>query len=137
MQKFLKQVIKFVGLSGIGWLLDFFVYTSLGFISTNLVLNNSISSWIGVTFVFICATRKIFQNSNKISLKWKYIIYIGYQIILVFAISKLLNIINTFIIDNITVAIILRFSYIIAKIFVTPITMILNFFVMKGVIEKL
>lgn len=137
MQKLLNQVIKFIGLSGIGWLLDFFVYTGLGFISTNLVLNNSISSWIGVTFVFIFATRKIFQNSNRISLKWKYIIYIGYQIILIFAISKLLNVINIFIIDNITMAIVLKFSYIIAKMFVTPITMILNFFVMKGVIEKL
>lgn len=137
MKKLLMQAIKFVGLSGIGWLLDFFAYTVLGFVSDNLVLNNSISSWVGVTFVFIFATRKVFQNNSKISLKWKYAIYILYQIILIFFISKLLNGINIAIVNNVSIDIIVRFSSILAKILVTPITMSLNFFVMKGVIEKL
>ena len=60
MKKLLLQALKFLGLSGIGWILDFSVYTILGFFSENLVLNNYISSWVGVTFVFIFATRKIF-----------------------------------------------------------------------------
>lgn len=137
MKKLLMQAIKFVGLSGIGWLLDFFAYTVLGFVSDNLVLNNFISSWVGVTFVFIFATRKVFQNKSKISLKWKYAIYILYQIILIFFISKLLNVINIAIVNNVSIDIIVCFSSILAKILVTPITMSLNFFVMKGVIEKL
>lgn len=137
MKRLLKQAISFIGLSGIGWILDFGTYTGLGFISNNLVLNNTISSWIGVTFVFIFATRKVFQNNSKISLKWKYVIYLLYQLVLIFFISRLLGIINIAVINNISNEIILRFSAIIAKIVVTPITMILNFFVMKGVIEKL
>ena len=92
---------------------------------------------MGVTFVFIFATRKVFQNNSKISLKWKYAIYILYQIILIFFISKLLNGINIAIVNNVSIDIIVRFSSILAKILVTPITMSLNFFVMKGVIEKL
>lgn len=126
-----------MGLSGIGWILDFCAYTVLGFISENLVLNNIISSWVGVTFVFTFATRKVFKNNNKISLNWKYLIYLGYQMILIYIISKLLGAINTAIVNNITIDLILKFSSIIAKILVTPITMVLNFFVMKGVIEKL
>ena len=131
------QAIQFVGLSGIGWLLDFATYTVLGFVSENLVLNNTISSWVGVTFVFIFATRKVFQNNSKISLKWKYVIYILYQCVLIFFISKLLDVVNIFIIENIAIQLIQQFSAILSKIIVTPITMVLNFIVMKNVIEKL
>ena len=52
MKKLFIQAIRFIGLSGIGWILDFTTYTVLGVISANLVLNNTISSWVGVTFVF-------------------------------------------------------------------------------------
>ena len=137
MSRLLNQLVKFVGLSGIGWLLDFFTYTILGFVSKNLILNNSISSWVGVTFVFTFATRKIFQSNSRIPLTWKYVIYILYQIVLIYFISKVLNGINLLIISKCTFDIILRFSSILAKILVTPITMILNFIVMKGVVEKL
>lgn len=137
MKEILRQAIRFVGLSGIGWILDFCTYTVLDLMSPNLVLNNIISSWVGVTFVFTFATRKVFKNNSKISLKLKYLIYLGYQLILIFAISNLLGAINAAIVNNITIDLILKFSSIIAKILVTPITMVLNFFVMKGVIEKL
>lgn len=51
LKKLFLQVLKFIGFSGIGWILDFSVYTGLGFFSSNLDLNNRISSWVGVTFV--------------------------------------------------------------------------------------
>lgn len=137
MKKLLKQAIRFIGLSGIGWILDFCTYTGLGIISDNLVLNNTISSWAGVTFVFIFATREVFKNDSRISLKWKYIIYLFYQFVLISFVSRLLDGVNLMIINNISIDIVLKYSSIIAKILVTPITMILNFFVMKGVIEKL
>lgn len=137
MKNLLKQAVKFVGLSGIGWILDFLTYTILGFISSNVVVNNIISSWIGVTFVFVFATRKVFQNQSQISLKWKYLIYLGYQVLLILLISKLLGQVNEFILVHNTIRIIGRFSTIISKILVTPITMVLNFIVMKSVIERL
>ena len=124
-------------MSGIGWILDFCTYTVLGFLSENLVLNNFISSWVGVTFVFIFATRKIFMNNSRIPLKWKYLIYIAYQFVLIFLVSILLGKIDGLITEYVTVGIILKFSFIISKIIITPITMVLNFFVMKGLIEKI
>lgn len=137
-KKILEQIIRFVGVSGIGWILDFLVYTVLGSVSENVVLNNIISSWIGVTFVFNVATRKIFKNNSKISLKWKYLIYIVYQMVLILLISRLLGHVNQFIILHMGVAqLISRISIIISKIVVTPITMVLNFIVLKNVIEKL
>lgn len=137
MKGIIKQGIRFIGLSGIGWLLDFLTYMCLGLISGNLGLNNTISSWVGVTFVFIFATRKVFKNKSKIALIWKYLIYILYQCILVFCISKALTTINAAIVAFISADLIVKFSAIIAKILVTPITMTLNFLTMKGIIEKL
>jgi len=132
----LKQIVKFVGISGIGWILDFFTYTSLSFCSHNIVINNIISSWIGVTFVFIFATRKVFKNNSRISLKKKYAIYLVYQLILIYLISKLLGYINSYIISNVMIEEILRLSTVISKVIITPITMIMNFIVMKSIIER-
>lgn len=137
MKKLLSQAVRFVGLSGIGWILDFATYTILGVWSFNLVLNNTISSWVGVTFVFLFSTRAIFQNNSRISLKWKYVIYLFYQCGLIFFISRLLNILNTYIVTNVSMELVRNFSTIISKIIVTPVTMMLNFFVMKGVVENL
>ena len=137
MKRLILQAVKFVGLSGIGWILDFLIYTVLGLYFTNLFANNMISSWAGVTFVFFLATRKVFQNNSKISLKWKYLIYLLYQFILIFVISKLLTLVDATITAHIQNALIQEFSYVISKIFITPITMVMNFLVMKGLIERL
>lgn len=131
------QILKFIGVSGIGWLLDFGTYIMLGFISENLAINNFISSYVGGAFVFVFATRKVFQNNSKIALKWKYLIYLVYQLIMIIFASKLLNGINLAIVNNINVNFIVDFSAIIAKIVVIPFTMVMNFIVMKGIIEKI
>ena len=80
---------------------DFIVYMALGRVSADLVINNFISSGVGVTFVFLTATIKVFKNNSKIPLKLKYIIYLGYQCGLIFFISKLLNIMNLFILTHV------------------------------------
>lgn len=137
MKKLLLQAIKFFGISGIGWILDFTTYTILGLCFANLFANNMMSAWVGVTFVFIFSTRKVFQNNSRISLKWKYVIYLLYQFVLIFLISKLIAGVNAFILEYIKIGLIQSFSFIISKIVVTPITMVLNFFVMKCLVEKL
>ena len=137
MKSLIFQAAKFIGISGIGWILDFSAYTILGFVSKNLFLNNTISSWIGVTFAFVFSTRAVFINGGKIPLKIKYLIYVLYQIVLIFAVSRLVNVIDTQILNHFDLNLIIKFSFIIAKIFVTPITMILNFFVMKFLVEKI
>ena len=131
------QAVKFIGVSGLGWILDFCTYTVLGFFSQDLSVNNIISSWVGVTFVFLYGTKGVFQNNSRIPLKLKYIIYLLYQCVLIFFISKLLNTINAVIVEKTMIDLILRHSTIISKILVTPITLVLNYFVMKCVIEKI
>ena len=137
MKKLLVQAIRLVGLSGIGWLLDFCVFAILGNVSSNVIANNFLSSWMGVTFVFLFATRKVFRNNSRISLKWKYAIYLLYQLILIALVSQLLGFVNGLLLDYVHISLIEQFSGIAAKILVTPITMLLNFIVMKNLIEKL
>ena len=138
MKKLLIQIIKFVGISGVGWVLDFCTYMALSkLLLCDLTTSNFISSWVGVTFVFFFATKKVFQQSGKVSIRIKYLIYLAYQCVLIFLISKLLAVINNAILIYCRVDLILHFSSVIAKIAVTPITMCLNYLVMKKLIEKL
>lgn len=137
MKRFIWQAVRFIGLSGVGWILDFCTYMGLAFFLHNLVWSNIVSSWVGVTFVFAFATRKVFQVHGKIPLKVKYVIYLGYQCVLIYFISKILNELNVIIDVRCTIALIRQFSAIIAKLAVTPITMVLNFLVMRLIVEKL
>ena len=132
----LRQALRFIGLSGIGWLLDFAVYTLLSIKASNLAAVNMISSLVGASFVFIFSTRFVFRNNHRIPLIWKYCVYIVYQVILIVLISLLLSRINV-LICACAPSFIAAFSAVLSKIIVTPITMTLNFFVMKLAIEKI
>lgn len=132
----LRQALRFIGLSGIGWLLDFAVYTLLSIKASNLAAVNMISSLVGASFVFVFSTRFVFRNNHRIPLIWKYFVYIVYQLILIVLISLLLSRINA-LICSCAPAFIAAFSAVLSKIIVTPITMTLNFFVMKLAIEKI
>ena len=52
MRKLLKQGIAFVGISGIGWIMDFVIFNLLNLRSSYVAVNNMISSLVAVCFVF-------------------------------------------------------------------------------------
>lgn len=135
MKKLIKQALNFFGISGIGWILDFIVYTILtSLFKINVDISNMLSSLVGVTFVFFVSTRKVFINNSKINIKVKYIIYIVYQIILIFIASKIMLLLKDYLIN---IDLIAKYINIIVKIIITPFTMIINFIVMKNLIEKI
>lgn len=137
MKGLVRQAVRFIGLSGIGWLMDLCVYTVLGIWSEDLFLDNMVSSWVGVTFVFLSSTRYVFKDRGRIPLRWKYMIYLSYQCVLILLMSKLLAVVDTAITGAVPIAVILQFSSILSKIIITPITMVLNFIVMKGIMERI
>lgn len=138
MKKIFFQVIKFFGISGIGWLIDMVIFTALTNLEVNTILSNIISSLVAVTFVYFTSTKKIFINKNeKINLNKKYVVYIIYQVLMILASSTLIGLINKGIILYINYEIFLKYSKIITKILVTPLTMICNFIFMKLLIEKI
>lgn len=58
MKKMIKQITGFAGISGIGWLLDFFAYSILSYTVCDLFISNIIGALIGVTFVFLYRVTK-------------------------------------------------------------------------------
>ena len=137
MKKILVEAIKFVGISGVGWIIDICIYLTLTYIiKCNVFLANVTSSLVGVTFVFIVSTRKLFKNNSKINLKIKYIIYVIYQILLIITASKIMLIISDTLKET-NINIILNYINIIVKIIITPFTLLINYIVMKYLIEKI
>lgn len=135
--KTVKQILKFFGVSVLGWLIDFSIYNLIIFLfDMNISVINVISSLIGVTFIFIFSTRKIFESSGKHSIRTKYVIYIVYQIILILSVSRLLPVFREYLL-SFDISFIMNYSNAIAKVMITPITASINFIVMKFVIEKL
>ena len=139
LKKILKQFINFLFLSGIGWLIDFTLYLLFSNIfNLKIIYSNILSSIPAVTFVFFVSTRKIFsKNNSRISLKEKYLIYFLYQLILILLISLLAQYLYLPSLKNISMNAELKLLKIIIKILITPITMLINFIVMKFLIEKL
>lgn len=139
LKKILKQFINFLFLSGIGWLIDFTLYLLFSNIfNLKIIYSNILSSIPAVTFVFFVSTQKVFsKNNSKISLKEKYLIYFLYQLILIVLISLLAQYLYLLSLKNISMNVELKLLKIIIKILITPITMLINFIVMKFLIEKL
>jgi hypothetical protein len=139
LKKILKQFINFLFLSGIGWLIDFTLYLLFSNVfNLKIIHSNILSSIPAVTFVFFVSTRKIFaKNNSRISLKEKYLIYFLYQLILILLISLLAQYLYLLSLKNISMNVELKLLKIIIKILITPITMLINFIVMKFLIEKL
>ncbi len=137
MKELLIKVLKFIGFSGIGWLIDTTIYMILTSIfKLNIDISNIFSSLVGVTFVFIMSTRKIFVSNSKINIKIKYLIYVIYQVILILTASKIMLLLKD-IITPLNIALINKYINIAVKIIITPFTMIINFIVMKLLIEKI
>lgn len=140
MTNIFSQTVKFVGLSGIGWFLDMSLYLMLGFRSMDLAINNMVSSWAGITFVFIFSTRFVFKNytnCTKLPLRYKYLMYLLYQALLIWGISTLLVQIYSLLDLYFAELWCKQISVLLAKIAVTPLTLLFNFIVMKGILEKL
>lgn len=138
MKSLMNQIVKFIGISGIGWILDFLLFNCLIFVVPKASIANMISSLAGVCFVFCVSTKNTFkQREGGIPIKWKFFVYIVYQIILIILISQLLELIKLGLEIVLFETILVKFVAVMAKILVTPITMSLNFIVMKFLIEKI
>jgi len=141
LNKLSRQFISFIAISGIGWLIDFSVYLILiKFFTFSIKYANMISAVPAVTFVFFVSVRKTFiQKQSRIRLGYKYLIYFFYQIILLLCVSWTAQMMFDCFLQSLWVhyTILLSNAKILVKLLITPITMTINFFVMKGIIEKI
>ena len=127
----IKNIITFVMLSGLGWLIDFAVFGMLvGFVHLTPFFSNYISSVCGAAFAFfafsVISTKGLYRPRGR-----ELGIYIAYQIasITVFSLaieflSRLLGVYN-FVVVGLVVAPFL------AKVVVTPFSLLTNYVVSR------
>ena len=136
-KKLFSQFIKFLFISGIGWLIDFCLYIILTTkFNLEIFYGNIFSSIPAISYVFLVSIKKIFVKSQKntLTIVQKYIIYFIYQLLLIFFISIVAQ--NLYILVR-EYNLNFKMMKIIIKILVTPVTMTINFFVIKYLAEKL
>ena len=127
---------RFIGVSGIGWVMDFVLYTLLtGVIHLPVALSNYLSTIPAITFVFFVSTRKLFVcRPDGLTKPAKYALYVIYQLILVTCVSFLAQWLAAIL--PALLPFLSSFAKLAAKILITPITMVCNFFVLKILAEK-
>ena len=122
--------------SGVGWVIDFGIYTLLtGPLLFPVALSNYISSVPAITFVFLVSTRKMFIcRPDGLSKKTKYFLSVIYQLILVTIVSFAAQWLAESLTHLLPAA--AQYTKLAAKVLITPVTMVCNFFVLKLIAEK-
>ena len=134
-----RQILEFIGTSGIGWLMDFAIYSVLTLLGVAAGVSNFLSALPALTFVFFVATKKTFtQNERGIPLGWKYGIYVLYQVLLLASVSlvnqSLYDLLRGVLAEG---SFLYRYCALLTKIMITPITMLCNFIVLKRLAERM
>lgn len=132
MRSFLNKFFRFALISGVGWLIDFSVYTALSRLTEiPVAAANYLSSLPAITYVFFVSTRRLLAcKTDRVSKLTKYLVYALYQLALVsaasFAMQALAGALAEF----------TQYGKLAAKILITPFTMTANFFVLRAIAEK-
>ena len=139
MRRLLKKFLQFMLVSGVGWVLDFGIFTLLT-ATLPMVISNCISSLTAVTFVFFVSTWKILGNkTDGHSRQVKYLVYVVYQLLLITGVSFLAQWLHG-LLEGWTALSALpllgEHTKLVAKILITPLTMVCNFFVLRQISER-
>ncbi len=123
--RLLRQALLFAGVSGVGWLIDFTIFTSLTLNGAHPGLANFASSCAGVSFVYFMSVRRIFLYQGRfLWLKW--IVYLAFQATLIGCVSLVITWASA------------RFPLppYVFKVAVTPFTLAINFLFMKALTSR-
>lgn len=138
-KKWMKLFIQFLGISGIGYMIDVSIYFLLtSGLEWRVSYSNMISAIPAITFVFIVSVKKLFEDTKKRPLIQKYMIYFMYQFLLLLAVST----VGQAIFDSVAhygdqLSLSVAAIKMMIKFLITPITVICNFLFMRVLIEKL
>ena len=137
MGNFISNLCRFLAISGVGWCIDFGIYTLLtGPLRQPVALSNYLSSIPAITFVFFVSTRKTFIcRPDGLTKTAKYLFYVLYQLVLVSCVSFLAQWLAGVLPGHFPF--LAEYAKLSAKVVITPITILCNYFVLKILAEKL
>jgi len=110
------MILRFAIVSGLGWLIDFAIFTLMTLANLPVWLANTTGATTAVLFVFFASVRKVFQYKGHY-IVGKLMTYVVYQVIAILCASFLID----FITHQFTLFPLL------AKVIVTPLTFYANF----------
>ena len=135
----LRQAVLFVALSGTGWLLDTTVFLLLsGPGGWPVVAANMVSGSCGVLFVFIASSRGVFRR-NEGSMAQKVGTLLLFNAAAILASSVVLGLIAAWLTQGVARlgwAVAPGIIRLVAKMLVTPVTLALNFIVVRFLLER-
>ena len=112
-------MVRFAAVSGIGWILDFCIFTVLVDQGFAPGLANAVGAGAAVVWVFFSSVRRIFRYGGT-SMRSRFLIYALYQALMIaaasLAVKSLVRVTGT--------------DALLAKVLVTPLTFLANFFFM-------
>ena len=114
------MIARFGVISGAGWLIDFCLFVSLGWLGVPVWAANMVGASVAVLFVFFASVRHVFEYKEHY-LVGKLVTYIIYQAIAILAASLLIDGLTQWF-DVVSV---------LSKIIVTPLTFYANFLFMS------
>ncbi|WP_376698259.1 hypothetical protein [Cohnella lubricantis] len=122
-------------MSGVGWLLDFLLFSLLiERFDVNAFWGNITSASLSVTFVFFAATRKVFLEVCVKSKGMKFFIYLLYQLCSIILFSLLIRLIAQLLVPvEGIISINLELA---GKVICTPFSLATNYIFMRLLIEK-
>lgn len=110
------MILRFGLVAGTGWLIDFCLFVTLGWLGMPVWAANMLSASVAVLFVFFASVRHVFEYEGGYLLG-KLIAYILYQVVAIALASVLIDALARW----------LGVAPVIAKIIVTPATFYANF----------
>lgn len=136
MRNLLIKFFGFLGVSGIGWIMDLILYTLLTHLcGLPVAVSNYLSTIPAITFVFFASTRKLFVcRPDGLRKSVKYALHVVYQLLLVTAVSFLAQWLADYLPTLLPA--LSPFAKLASKILITPVTMVCNFLVLKNLAEK-
>lgn len=126
-----QTFLRFAFLSGMGWVCDFVTFVILVEGSnTSAFVANIISSYVGVTFVYLTSLRFVFNKMTH-NHAWFLSIYWSFQLISILIYSGILKEVVDVLVRQDLIALVQSYGEIIGKIVVTPFNLLTNFLFMK------
>ena len=110
------MIVRFGFVSGLGWLIDFCLFVSLGWLRAPVWAANMVGASVAVLFVFFASVRQVFEYEGGY-LVGKLIAYVVYQVIAILAASLLIDALTHW----------FDLAPVLSKVIVTPLTFYANF----------
>lgn len=110
------MILRFGVVSGVGWLIDFCLFMTLGWLGVPVWASNMLGASVAVLFVFFVSVRHVFEYEGSY-LIGKLVAYVIYQAIAILAASLLIDALSHW----------FSLKPLLSKVFVTPLTFYANF----------